>query len=240
MKSDIYKIKNAVEKIKSGRNTLFLDGRELKLVTSKLKKEEYNIYYPYNDSEKLMLYTGKVPLVRLFKINTVEKVRHQDILGSLFALNIDSSYFGDIVLYEGSFYVYVSNELADFIKDNLTMIGKNKISLEEVPLVLLCNYERAYEKHEVIVSSARIDSVVSSIINSSRAKAIEKIKNKEVIVNYEVMNKNSYVIKQDDVFSIRRYGKYKFIGIIKNTKKNNYVVKYLKYLWYIFFLKNIV
>lgn len=38
MKSDIYKIKNAVEKIKSGRNTLFLDGRELKLVTSKLKK----------------------------------------------------------------------------------------------------------------------------------------------------------------------------------------------------------
>ena len=230
MKSDIYKIKNAVEKIKNGRNTLFLDGRELKLVTSKLKNDEYNIYYPYKDSEKVMLYTGKVPLVRLFKINTVEKIKHQDVLGSLFALNIDSSYVGDIVLYDGSFYVYVSNELANFVKDNLTMVGKCKITLQEVPLALLDDYERSYEKYEVIVSSARIDSVVSSIINSSRTKAIEKIKNKEVIVNYEVMNKNSYVLKQNDVFSIRRYGKYRFVGIIKNTKKNNYVVKCMKYI----------
>ena len=45
MKSDIYKINNAVEKIKSGNNTLFLDQREYKLVTSKLKKHEYKVYY---------------------------------------------------------------------------------------------------------------------------------------------------------------------------------------------------
>lgn len=52
MKTDIYKINNAVEKIVSSKNTQFLDGRELKLVTSKLKKDEYNVYYPYKDSEK--------------------------------------------------------------------------------------------------------------------------------------------------------------------------------------------
>ena len=34
MKSDIYKINNAVEKIKIGKNTLFLDQREYKLLTS--------------------------------------------------------------------------------------------------------------------------------------------------------------------------------------------------------------
>lgn len=43
MKSEIYKINNNVERIKQGRNTLFLDGREFKLVTSKLKKDSYNI-----------------------------------------------------------------------------------------------------------------------------------------------------------------------------------------------------
>ena len=53
MKSEIYKINNNVERIKQGRNTLFLDGREFKLVTSKLKKDSYNIYYPYKDSEKV-------------------------------------------------------------------------------------------------------------------------------------------------------------------------------------------
>lgn len=38
------------------------------------------------------------------------------------------------------------------------------------------------------------------------------------------MNKNSYVLKENDVFSIRKYAKYKFVEIIK---KKNYIVKYL-------------
>lgn len=230
MKTDIYKINNAVEKIVSSKNTQFLDGRELKLVTSKLKKDEYNVYYPYKDSEKVMLYTGKVPIVRLFKINTVEKIKHQDILGSLFALNIDSSCFGDIVLYNEDYYVFIIEEMSLYVKDNLKQIGKSKVTLEEVSLNTLNDYKRKYEEKEIIISSLRIDNVVASIINSSRSKAIDKIKNKEVIVNYEVMNKNSYVLKENDIFSIRKYGKYKFVGIIKSTKKKNYIVKYLKYL----------
>ena len=230
MKSNIYKINNAVEKIKSGRNTQFLDGKELKLTTTKLKKEEYKVYFPYKDAEKVMLYTGKAPMVSLFKINTVEKLRHQDILGSLFALNIDSSYFGDIVLYDGCYYVYVVHEISSFIRDNLTTIGKYKVVLEEVDLKVLEDYERSYEEHQVIISSLRIDSVVAAIINSSRKVATEKLKNKEIIVNYEVVSKSAYALKENDIFSIKRYGKYKFIGIIKSTKKDNYIVKYLKYL----------
>ena len=230
MKSDVYKINNAVEKIKTGKNTQFLDGRELKIVTGKLKKNEYNVYYPYKDSEKVMLYTGKVPKVKLFKIYTVENIRHQDILGSLFALNIDSSYFGDIVLFNDYYYVFVSEDLALYIKDNLKMVGNKKVSLEEVDLSVLDNYERKYEEKEIIVSSLRIDNIISGIINTSRKIALDKIKNKEVIVNYDVMNKNSYILKENAIFSIRRYGKYKFVGIVKSTKKNNYIVKYLKYI----------
>ena len=230
MKLDVYKINNAVEKIKTGKNTQFLDGRELKIVTGKLKKNEYNVYYPYKDSEKVMLYTGKVPKVKLFKIYTVENIRHQDILGSLFALNIDSSYFGDIVFYNDYYYVFVSDDLALYIKDNLKMVGNKKVSLEEVNLDVLDNYERKYEEKEMIISSLRIDNVVSGIINTSRKVALDKIKNKEVVVNYDVMNKNSYILKENDIFSIRRYGKYKFVGIVKSTKKNNFIIRYLKYI----------
>ena len=230
MKSDVYKINNAVEKIKTGKNTQFLDGRELKIVTGKLKKNEYNVYYPYKDSEKVMLYTGKVPKVKLFKIYTVENIRHQDILGSLFSLNIDSSYFGDIVLYNDYYYVFVSEDLALYIKDNLKMVGNKKVSLEEVDLSVLDNYERNDEEKEILVSGLRIDNIISGIINTSRKVALDKIKNKEVIVNYDVMNKNSYILKENDIFSIRRYGKYKFVGIVKSTKKNNFIVRYLKYI----------
>ena len=37
-------------------------------------------------------------------------------------------------------------------------------------------------------------------------------------------------LKENDIFSIRRYGKYKFVGIVKSTKKNNFIVRYLKYI----------
>ena len=47
---------------------------------------------------------------------------------------------------------------------------------------------------------------------------MERFKNKEVILNYDIVTKNSTVLEPNDVFSIRRFGKYRFNGIIKNTK----------------------
>ena len=230
MKSEIYKINNAIEKIKMNKNTQFLDERELKLIIRKLKKNEYDVYYPHKESERVILYTGKIPQVTLFKIYTVEKIRHQDILGSLYALNVDSSSFGDIILYDNYFYVFVIEELSCYIKNNLKVIGNKRVYLEEVDLNTLDNYKRQYEEFEIIVSSLRIDNVISGIINLSRSKVLEKIKNKEIIVNYEVISKGSYVIKENDIFSIRRFGKYRYIGKINETKKSNYVIKFLKYI----------
>ena len=227
---DIYKIDNSIEKIKNNKSTLFLDNSEFKKVISKLKKNEYKIYYPYKDSEKVILYTNNIPKISLFKIKSYNKLRHQDILGSILSLNISNNYLGDIIIDDDNYYFYIISDLKDFIKDNLVMIGKNKISLEELDLSALEEYERKYEENELIVSSLRIDTVISRIIKTNRDKVIEKIKDKEVILNYEILSKNSYILKENDIFSIRKYGKYKFIGVINNTKKDNLVIKYLKYI----------
>ena len=37
-------------------------------------------------------------------------------------------------------------------------------------------------------------------------------------------------IKENDIISIKRFGKYKYVGKINETKKNNYVIKFLKYI----------
>ena len=58
----------------------------------------------------------------------------------------------------------------------------------------------------------------------------EKIQNKEVILNFEMLKNSNYYLNDGDVFSIRRYGKYKFKGIVKMTKKQNYVIEYWKYI----------
>ncbi len=120
--------------------------------------------------------------------------------------------------------------MKDYIKDNLLYVGNNKIELEEINLDLLSDYERKYEENEVIVSSNRIDTLIAHIIKTNRQKVIDKIKNKEVILNYEVLTKNSYILKENDIFSIRKYGKFKYIGIKNKTKSNNLIIKYLKYI----------
>ena len=227
---DMYKIDNSVERVLDGRYTLFLDEKEYKLVSSKLKKKDYNVYKVYKSSEKVILYKDVIPNITLFKISSYKELRHQDILGSILSLNISSSYLGDIIIDGDNYYFYIFSELKDFIKNNLNMIGNNKVVLEEITLDYLENYERKYEEIELIVSSNRIDTVISRIIKSNRNSVIDKIKDKEVLVNYEVLSKNSYVLKENDIFSIRKYGKYKYIGVINNTKKDNLVIKVLKYI----------
>ena len=224
------KIDNTTERILSGKNSLFLDGKEYKNVIGRLKKINYEVYFPYKTSEKVIIYTKEEPKVSLFKIDSYEKLRHQDILGSILGLNISSSYLGDIIIDGDNYYFYILSELSDYIKDNLNMIGNKKVTVEELDINVLKNYERKYEENEIIVSSLRIDNVISRIINVNRKEVLNKIKNKEVILNYDVFTKGTYTLKENDVFSIRRHGKYKYIGIINNTKKDNLVIKYLKYI----------
>ena len=229
MKQDIYKIDNSVDRLLKGKNTLFLDAKEFKIITSRLKKKDYKIYYPYKTSEKVILYKQELPKISLLKIKCYQNLKHNEILGSILNL-ISSSYIGDIIIDDNNYYFYIFNELKEFIKNNLSMIGKNKVTLEEIELKELDNYERKFEEFEIIVSSLRIDHVLSKIIKTNREKVTDKIKNKEVLVNFEILNKNTYILKENDIFSIRRYGKYKFIKKIGITKKNNYVIKYLKYI----------
>ena len=57
------------------------------------------------------------------------------------------------------------------------------------------------------------------------------IKNKHVILNYSILKNSSTLLKENDIFSIRRKGKYKFSKIIKNTKKDNIIIEYYRYTW---------
>lgn len=225
-----YNIKKNIDKIKRGENTFFLDPLEYKLTISKLKKSEYQVYNVYPDSDKKILYVDNVPDIILFKIISKVPLRHQDILGSLFSLNIDSSLFGDIIIDGDNYYMYVLPHIADYIENNLFMIGKNHISLERIDINYLNSYYKKYEAFNIIVPSLRADIIISRTIKTGRKEIIDKIKDKEIILNYSLLKSNSVILKEDDVFSVRKYGKYKFSKVVKSTHKNNYVIEILKYI----------
>ena len=157
-------------------------------------------------------------------------LRHQDILGSIFALNITNEMFGDIIVDNNKYYIYILDIIDNYIRSNLLYIRNSEIEFELKDIEYLNDYHHKYEENHIIVSSLRIDTIIARITNTNRSSVIDKIKNKEILINYDILTKNSYTLKENDIFSIRKFGKYKFIGIEKTTKKDNYIIKYLKYI----------
>lgn len=225
----MYTTEKNLNKLKHHRPTFFLDPKEQQELAKKLKKDSYQVYKPYIDSEKNIFYITEPPKVILYEIIAKIPLEHREILGTIFSLNITSELFGDIIIKDNHYYIYLLEQMAPYIKANLTKIKNSRIELIERPLELLENYKKEFEIIEMITSSNRIDTVIARVIGTSRPKVIEKIKNKEVILNYDILKKSSYLLKENDVFSIRRHGKYQYLGITRKTKSKNMIISLKKY-----------
>ena len=225
----IYTVEKIVEKVLYSNSTNFVEIKYLNRVKKELKNIKYNIYEPFIGATKVILY-NKIPNIKIYEIVSSNDLRHQDILGTLYSLNISDEMFGDVVIWNNRYFIIILSSIDNYIKSNLTSIKNSKVDLIERDPYYLKDYKQEYEECIIIVPSIRVDVIVSKIINSSRSNALEKIKNGDIYLNYELLTKPTYMLKENDIFSIRKYGKYKFLGEINRTKKGSLVVKYLKYV----------
>ena len=229
MKSNNYNIEKIIDSLYNKGYTNFLTGKDLMQVKSKLSKNEYKIYEPFEECSKVILYKKTIPDIKLYKIVSKVELRHQDILGTIFSLGLKEDTFGDITKYQDSFYIFLLPHLVDYFKYNLVEIKNNKIELVEEDIAITDNFKQEYIIKEYIVSSLRIDNVISAITNNSRNQVLDKFLNKEILLNYEEDIKPTRTLRENDIFSIRKYGKYKFSKIIKTTKKGGLIIEVLQY-----------
>lgn len=225
----MYEAKKNIDRLNRGEPTFFLDPNLEKEITKNFKNH-INIFKPYEDTERIIIYRDIKPKVSLFKIITKEKLRHQDIMGSILSLNIKKEMLGDIIVDDNNYYFYILESINNYISNYFTKVKNINISLEELPLDYLKDYKRKYKEIIVNVKSNRVDLIISKLTGLSRRVVKDMINNKEIILNYQILTSNSYQFRENDIFSIRGYGKYKYIEIINKTKKNNYLVKCLKYI----------
>ena len=225
----IYTVEKIVEKVLYSNSTNFVEIKYLNRLKKELKNIKYNIYEPFSGATKVILY-NKMPNIKIYEIISSNDLRHQDILGTLYSLNISDEMFGDVVIWNNRYFIIILSSIDNYIKSNLTSIKNSKVDLIEKDPYYLKDYKQEYEECIIIVPSIRVDVIVSKIINSSRSNALEKIKNGDIYLNYELLTKPTYMLKENDIFSIRKYGKYKFNGIINETKKGNIIVNISKYV----------
>jgi len=229
MKND-YNIDRIIDNFYSKGYTKFLNPKEFLLVKNKLPKRVQNIYKPYNEAVKVIIYKKEIPNIIICKITFNSEVKHTMVLKGLFNLGLKEDTFGDIIIMDNIAYIYLLEELYDYVKYNFEL---NKISINNIDKIdkdYLKAYEPKFEKIELLVSSLRIDNVISSITNDSRKSIISRFKDNHILLNYDILKKNDIYLKDGDVFSIRRIGKFRYNGIIKNTKKGGFIISIYKYI----------
>lgn len=213
---------------------LNLRERELALQTASKLSCEVSVFGGYDEAERVILgfsyeEIGKndFPIVPL-DFTVYGEIDHRDILGSVLALGLTREPVGDILLSEKGFRIFVSERIAEFVKTELTRVGRMKAEYDE-------NGEDSFaaprfEEESDTVASLRLDSVIAAIANLSRNDASSLIEKGFVSVNHLTVEKATLTVDTGDVISVRGKGKFRIDDTGKTTKKGRIVLNYSKYL----------
>ena len=151
------------------------------------------------------------------------EISHRNVLGTIMAFGIKRNTFGDIVVENNLITIFASLEISDFLINNLTMISRQRMNFKVIKEFIQT------EKKEVIqtinVASMRLDAVVAKAVNCGRSEAVDLINSGLVLINHKECLNISHTVKENDLLSIRKFGRVEILEIVGLSKKNRTIVK---------------
>jgi RNA-binding protein YlmH len=151
------------------------------------------------------------------------EISHRNVLGTIMAFGIKRNTFGDIVVENNLITIFASLEISDFLINNLTMISRQRMNFKVIKEFIQT------EKKEVIqtinVASMRLDAVVAKAVNCGRSEAVDLITSGLVLINHKECLNISHTVKENDLLSIRKFGRVEILEIVGLSKKNRTIVK---------------
>ena len=217
----------------------FLNEREAALACSYLKKRyvDYSVFGGYQNASRVYLCVNShadacdYPISALFVSSKGKReLTHRDYLGSLMGIGIKRECVGDIVL-QGtkSAVIFLRNEIVSYVLGELEKVGNEPVSVE-----LFSGNTSTFgintEELRIIVSSMRVDNILSSLLNISRNESSSLISDDKVFVNYFQVTKPSSILNDTDVLSIRGYGKFIIGNISGKTKRDRLILNVFRYI----------
>ena len=251
-------VSKMIDKIEftSKRNSVehmdFLDMRQRQLLEKVLKEIKYVDYiafggYKMAERTTIITYPEKLEEIFIgnrFDYNSVFGVirivlpnelkgmyAHRNYLSGIIKIGIKREKVGDIITRFDGADIIVLKDAEKYVLDGLKGLTRfSKAEFTNVKLSELQVGEPKKEKISIIIPSMRIDSIVSEIIRTSRAKATEIIKEEKVFINHELIAKGSKEVKINDLITVRGRGIFKIGKILNSTKKGNLVIEVEKFV----------
>ncbi len=154
---------------------------------------------------------------------------HRDWLGSLMGLGIERSKIGDIIVSENGAVIMAHSDIAPYISQTLTSVGKCNVSAHEASLAEVNFGERSFCEKSGTVASLRLDSITALFAGKGRSGAAELIKAGRVYVNGISALKADVKINGGDVITVRGFGK-AIVEVGGKSKKDRIFVTLKKYV----------
>ena len=224
--------------------TGFLSSTDISLLheTAREQKLNFMLWGGYENVERKMARFGDKELIGYeldFPISIVciepilkkfsDEFTHRDFLGSIMNLGIKRETIGDILVMDRFAYVFVDEKIADYIVENLKKVRHTHMKVTRIE-ALPVEFEAKRNVCKILVSSLRLDVVIAGKYNISRNQALELFRSKKVFLNERLCENNSYIVKQDDIISVRGYGKMVFKEISGETKKGRVYIQVEEYV----------
>ncbi|MGD9567133.1 MAG: RNA-binding protein [Sedimentibacter sp.] len=168
--------------------------------------------------------------LRIYNHSKFKKLDHKDYLGALMSLGIDRNKTGDIYVYDDYADIVLHSDISDYIMYNLNKIGHNKIETEKINVDDVHYKEQEHVILNITSSSMRLDNIVKHITNKSREIASDMIKTGNVKVNWQVEERNAVEIKEQDMISISKFGRFKIFKLSGLTKSGKYKIEIKHYV----------
>lgn len=209
----------------------FLNCDEINILYETKLQTPFHVFGGYNNAERCVASFGnKVSYypIKCVKSQPVQqkfadKLGHRDFLGALMNLGIERHTIGDIIIYDNCAYIFCVEKIANYISSELKRVKhtvvKNFIT-ENIPEFL----NNLPDEENITVSSIRVDTVTSSVFNLSRNAVSQLINRQMIFINSRTIYKDSILLKQNDVISVRGHGKYIFCKVINETKKHKQLI----------------
>ena len=147
-----------------------------------------------------------------------DSLGHRDILGALMALGIERATLGDIEA-QNPAYLVCTPTVGRYILENLTQAGRVGLKAIAVPLEDLPARTVNMRKIQDTVASPRLDALVATAFNLSRADAAEHIRMGHVQLEYAECLEVARQVKVHEIFSLRGEGKAQLLEIGGQTRK---------------------
>ena len=217
----------------------FLNEREAALACSYLKNRyiDFTVYGGYENASRVFLAvsdsidTTFFPITALSVVSKGKKeLTHRDYLGSLMGIGLKRECIGDIILQsDKSAVVFVKNEISSFVINELDRVGHETVSVT-VYDGDTADFGTKTEELRVIVTSMRVDNIVSSLLNLSRSDSSQLISDDKVFLNYYQVTKPSQILSSEDVLSIRGCGKFIIGNVMGKTKRERLILSVSRYI----------